>query len=65
MGSGMWLIDLLRELLSALFSEFFPSTGEYQQRRRRGQPAGNASSGDERSQEGAEQEAEDGCAPLH
>ena len=65
MGSGMWLIDLLRELLSALFSEFFPSAGEYQQRRRRGQPAGNASSGDERSQEGAEQEEEDGCAPLH
>ena len=59
----MWLIELLRELLSALFSELFPSVGEHQQRRRRrGLPTGNASAGDERSQEGAEEE--EGCAPL-
>jgi len=64
---GMWLIDLLRELLSALFSELFPSAGEKQQqrRRRRGQPTDSAS-GDERlpaAGEGAEEEEKEGCEP--
>ena len=59
----MRLIDLLRELLSALFSELFPSAGEKQQRRRRrGQPTDSAS-GDERLQEGAEEEEKEGCEP--